>query len=203
MKNILLLFLFLCGGVLLYSQSDAGQADEESGDDIEKSLVFSDDGGAQAQTGKNARSAASGDSFSFSDFLRMFLILCFVILLIYGVFSLLKKAGTNKFGRDNDLIKIISSKAISADKSLHLAEIGEHIFFIGASENSISCISEISDKETLALLKLSAPETENPKPETFRSYLMKLLKPGTKIKNISFADSMSLIKENRDRLKKL
>jgi len=137
--------------------------------------------------------------FGFWDVMRMVLILGFVIACIYGLFFVLKKAGTQKFNEDN-LITIISSKSISAGKALHIVEIGNHVMVIGAAENSVSALLEVTDKETIDNIKLHKAEVKRPTENSFQQYLVNMFFKGKGNKDdISFDH----FKKQRDRIEKM
>lgn len=136
--------------------------------------------------------------FTFWDFARMVLILIFVIICIYGLFFLLKKAGSQKF-EENDLINILSSKGITASKSLHVVEIGNQIVVIGASDDALTFITEITDKETIDRIRLYKGETKKPSENSFYNYLAGTFKKGRKQDDFS----SEFLKSQKERIKKL
>jgi flagellar protein FliO/FliZ len=136
--------------------------------------------------------------FTFWDFARMVLILVFVIICIYGLFFLLKKAGSQKF-EENDIINILSSKGLTANKSLHVVEIGNQIVVIGASDDALTLITEITDKETIDRIRLNKGETRKPSENSFYNYLI-----GTFMKGKKQGDfSSEFLKNQKERIKKM
>ena len=135
------------------------------------------------------------------DFVRMLLILGVVVAVIYLLFILLKKGAKGKH-QENELIRLLDYRTLSGNRALHLVEVGRIIYLVGSSENGVSLISEIEDKESLDMLRLSL--SENP-PETKRNFsdiLSKLFKPeggGT----LTIKDSLNFMRNQKKRLKKL
>ncbi len=144
-------------------------------------------------------------TFTFWDFLRMILILLFVIACIYGLFFILKKAGSQKFAED-DLINVISSKSISAGKTLHIVEVGNQMIVIGAADNSISTLIEITDKETIDNIRLRKGEIKKPSENSFQQYLLNtIFRKKGETKDKSFKDNINFdyFKKQRDRIGKM
>lgn len=117
----------------------------------EKELVFSED---RPQVGEEGRAIST---FGIWDFLRMLLILGFVLALVYGFFHYLKKlASPRETGLE--MIRLLESKVLSGNKHLHLVEVGEHIVLIGTSESSIQLLLELKDQETIDSIRLKVSE---------------------------------------------
>ena len=71
------------------------------------------------------------------------------------VLKFIKKVGGNRVGLDNDLIHVISTKMLKGTTALHLIEVGNQIFLIGATDNSINSIAEITDQESKDMVALN------------------------------------------------
>ena len=170
----------------------------------ETELLIADEG-TPAIPQENNQIERNLSAFSLWDFIRMLLILIFVIACIYGLFFILKKAGTRNFKEDN-LINIISSKSISPGKTMHIVEVGNHIMVIGAADNSVSTLFEITDKETIDTVRLHKAEIKRPTENSFQQYIfnMFLKGKGNKI-NKSFKESINFdyLKKQRGRIEKM
>lgn len=141
-------------------------------------------------------------TFTFWDFLRMVLILGFVILCIYALFYFLKKASIQKFD-ENDLMNVISSKGITTGKALHIVEIGNQIIVVGTADNSVSMLTEITDKETLDKIQLYKGEKKRPIENSFFNYFTNNFLGGRKNPQ-TFDDSFAnTLKKNRQRAEKM
>ncbi|MCX7786239.1 MAG: flagellar biosynthetic protein FliO [Spirochaetes bacterium] len=117
----------------------------------EKELVFSENQGPVALEDRTIT------SFGIWDFLRMLLILGFVLALVYGFFHYLKKLSSPR-ETGLEIIRLLESKALSGNKQLHLVEVGEHVVLIGTAESSIQLILELKDKETIDAIRLKVSE---------------------------------------------
>ena len=145
--------------------------------------------------------------FTIWDFIRMLLILAFVILCIYGLFFLLKKAGSQKYD-ENDLVNIVSTKQLAANKLLQIVEIGNHVIVVGVSDNNISMITEITDKETIDRIRLFKGEFKKPGENSFYNYLLNTFFRGKEstertgtVNNENI--SSEFLKKQRDRIEKM
>lgn len=98
-----------------------------------------------------------------TDYLVVVLVLILVIGALYLVLKFIRKVGGSRIGIDNDLIHVISTRALKGTTALHLVEVGNQIFLIGATDSSINTISEITDKESkdMIALNLSVDNLEN------------------------------------------
>lgn len=154
MKIILLAFLFLLSGPDVSSQD---QRIEESNEDptrpAENELLLN-----EQTPGGTPESELETNNFpgvSLGDFLRVILILGVIIALIYALVWMLKKL-TGIKADSGDEISIYSTRPIKGNSALHLMGVGERIFLIGSTDNSINLISEIDDKETIDEIRLNS-----------------------------------------------
>ena len=202
------LFLIFLINIIIVSPLYAQQANNQNQPTLpeETELVIPDEGvPALPDEGNRQKTEKNLNTFSFKDFARMLLILVFVIACIYGLFYILKKAGSQKF-KEDDLINIISSKSITAGKTMHIVEVGNHIMLIGAADNSISSLLEITDKETIDTIRLRKTEVKKPIEGTFQQYLYNIFFRGKGDKNSkSFKEGFGLnyFKKQRDRIGKM
>jgi flagellar protein FliO/FliZ len=138
---------------------------------------------------------------SFWDYLSMVLGLGVVVVIIVVIFYAIKK-GINKKIVENELIKIMGSKIITGNKVLHLIEVGNSVYLIGSSNEGISLISEVSDKETKDIIKLKASQkSENPV-KGFGDFIVGFLNRKSQKKQV-MDHSINFMKEQRSRLSKL
>ncbi|MFP4509573.1 MAG: FliO/MopB family protein [Spirochaetaceae bacterium] len=100
--------------------------------------------------------AAGGiTSFGAGDFIRMLLVLGFVVSMIYALFHILRRASNRNQPR-SDLLQVLGSTQLAAGRSLHLVEVGGQVLLVGSSENSVNLISEVTNSETVDELLLQA-----------------------------------------------
>ena len=130
----------------------------------------------------------------------MILILAAVIAAIYGIFYLLKRSGNPKLA-ENRLIRVLSSKSITQGKTLHLIEVGNQVFLVGAAESSVSLLSEIGDKETLDGIHLQASNVESDDRRSFGETLSQMF--GRERPRDLPADPVGYIQQQRQRVKQM
>lgn len=139
-----------------------------------------------------------------SDFLKMLFFLGLMILLIYGFFLLLRKmSGRNLL--QSELIRIRGSRVLKGDAVLHIVEIGQSLYVIGTAGQSVSLVTEITDKETADEIRLRTPELPATEGNDFLRKLAARLKSpvsGKKIEETA-GEGAEFIREQRDRLKGL
>jgi flagellar protein FliO/FliZ len=129
----------------------------------------------------------------------MLLILAAVVGVIYLLFYLLKR-GFRRQLPQNDLIRVLGSRTLSGNRALHLVELGRSVFLVGAAESGISLISEIKDQETLDRIRIENAQTVKV-PQGFAQFFQNLWKASGK--SSLHSDSLSLMKQQRQRLQKM
>ncbi len=199
-KRIIFLFiiLFISSLNLLFSQETVNSG--EQSENIEESFKITDTEEQVAGNNQN-NSDTSLVTFTVWDFLRMVLVIIFVAACIYGLIFLLKKASTGHFD-ESDLINIISSKTVTAGKTLHIVEVGNQMMLLGISDDSITHIADITDKETYERIKLYKGENKTPTGDSFYSYLSKVISPGRK-KSKKANNLGSMLDKQKKRMEKL
>ncbi|PIE04675.1 MAG: hypothetical protein CSA76_03030 [Spirochaetales bacterium] len=117
---------------------------------------------------ENAAGSARGEppaqnlpGVGFGDFLRMILVLGFVIALIYGFVWLLRRFSGQK-GEMEDVINLVSTRPLKGDAALHLVELGSKMFLVGSSSTGVNLLSEITDEDTINQIKLSLSQAAVP-----------------------------------------
>ena len=141
--------------------------------------------------------------FTAWDFVRMVLILGAVIAAIYAIFYLLKKTGKTRF-QETRLIQVLSSKALSGNRSLHLVEVGNQVFLVGSSDSAVSLVSEILDKETLDGLRLQSASASESERKSFSDVLSQIFgKQGGTQQVEGAIDPVGFMKQQRQRVKNM
>ena len=155
---------------------------------------------ASTQTDQNTgRLDAVGPSLW--DYVSMIFGLGIVVAIIVAIFFLIKK-GLNKKIVENELIKILGSKVISGNKTLHLIEVGNLIYLVGSANENISLIAEVSEKETKDTLKLKASQAQMNPIKGFGDLISGFIHRRGQKKEI-IDQSVDFMKEQRSRLHKL
>jgi flagellar protein FliO/FliZ len=150
--------------------------------------------GGDASTGDGG--AAVGVSpFGIWDLLRMILVLAVVIGLVYAVFYLLKRANRGKFVQ-NDAIRIVGSQSLPGNRSIYLVEVGSQVFLVGAGGDSVSLISEITDKETVDAMVLRGGESVANGKRSFGELIAGIFRGNQ-------GGSLDLLRDQRERLQRL
>ncbi len=160
--RMVLLVLLLCaaGAGAIHSQSTATGAaaaaqsasNPDAGNTLPDESLMPIGGGEETIP---LPETARGSLFSFWDFIRMLLIFAAVIGVIYLLYKLLRKAGAPKIG-ETRLLKVLSSQSLGGNRSLHLVEVGNAVYLVGAGESAVSLVAEITEKETLDNIRLQA-----------------------------------------------
>jgi flagellar biogenesis protein FliO len=162
-------------------------------------------GSSGQQPGQTGSNGATSDTYNANpttmDFITMILGLLVVIAIIYLIFWFLKKRMRGKIV-ENELIKILGSRVITGTKSLHLVEVGGAIYLVGSSNESLTLISEIAEKEAKDSIRLAASQaaggTVRPR---FVDALASMFKPAVK-RQLEINESVDFMKKQRERLKK-
>ena len=176
----------------------------------ESDLVIPDSGSnarAQAQ-GQNAPAGGANPAqaaqpaapgVSTWDFVRMLIILAAVVGAIYLLFWILRKSSGRKIA-ENELIRVLGSRSLPGNRSLHLVEVGTSVYLIGSSDGGVELISEITDKESLDSVRLKAAE-ETPRQNAASSRSCR--RSSARPRVLSATDGLGFLRGQRDRLKKL
>ena len=108
--------------------------------------------------------AAAGDTtaqiplVSTWDFVRMLLVLAAVVACIYIIFRLLRRG--NKRGlTEHNLIRVIDSRSLSGNRTLHLVEVGRSLYLVGAADGAVSLVSEVNDTESADMVRLAVADS--------------------------------------------
>jgi flagellar protein FliO/FliZ len=88
-------------------------------------------------------------------FLRMVLVLALVLGVVYIAYRLMRRLARPK-ASDDPAIRILASTSLGPGKAIHVIYIGSKAYLIGATDSTISLLSEIGEKETIDSLVLRA-----------------------------------------------
>ncbi len=190
-----LAFLLIAGGMgRLYAQADAVNTTPD------ETQITIGEGEETIPLPETERTSL----FSFWDFVRMILIFGVVIGVIYLLYRILKKAGGPKT-IDGNLLRVISSKNIGGNKYLHLVEVGNQVWLVGAGDSAVSLVAEITEKETLDSIKLQASAESNTGRRSFGDLMMGMFRREPRMNNIGGTNAFStdFLKKQRERLKKM
>ncbi len=114
----------------------------------ERAIVLDSPPAAQAN-------GAAAQTSSIWILLRVVLVLLIVCGGIYGTVYLLKKSTKINAGND-PYLKSVSTLSLSTNKSIRVITVGSQAFLIGVTDQSISLISEIKDRELIDAMNLES-----------------------------------------------
>lgn len=175
--------LFLAGQSAVFGQDGAARAVPDSAEAQssqaegqqyqlpDESLLLFQDSGQVADD----EALSPSPAFGIMDLVRMVLILGAVLAAIYGLFWLIRKRRGVQSPR-NSLIKIKDQLTLGGTRSIYLLELGERVFMVGATDNSLSLLTEIEDSETLNGIRVESARQGAVSGESFSSMLSSLLK---------------------------
>jgi len=166
---------------------------------------------APADTVAGTVAAASSDSTVWV-LLRIVLVLAIVCAGIYGVVYFLKK--TTKINAGNDpYIKNVASLSFSPNKSVRIVTVGSQAFMLGVTDQSVSLISEITDRELIDVMNLESDRNSSVPAGNFAAVLKSFLpvRPTEKAsstpvstpsgESVSALATTDFLKKQRERLK--
>ncbi len=169
----LLAVMLLCMTAIfsLYSQNNNTQNETPL---TEESIVFTD----ESNTDSIVSQTYKGPS-TVGTFVRMVVVLVIVIALIYGVLWFIKKK-TNVVKTDDDYLRRAAYINIAPGKTIEVITLIDKAYLIGVTEDNITMLGEIDDKELISAMNISADKKNNTKkPATFADVLdMFLIKKG-------------------------
>jgi flagellar biosynthetic protein FliO len=205
MKKLIILLMAAASFVLFsQDQSDgAVGADKEYTSIDETSLTFSapnEVGDGEGET--NLTETLDGASITTSDYFRIVFFLIIVIVLVWLFIKLLRRYSGNRFG-DQDLINLMGSQALTGDTSLHVVEVENSYYLLGASQTNISLITEITEQETIDALKLKRSASFDRQGKSFFEMLTGLTSGKAKPGEDASEESVDFIQRQRDRLRDL
>ena len=118
------------------------------------------------------RQPVSNFNFDFTSTLIKFAvatIFCIVILVAFKKYALKSPF----YGQESGNIKVFDFKMIAPGKYIYVVEIFDHIYILGLSNENITKISEIREKEVIDAIRLKTDS--NIKGKLFSEYLQKLM----------------------------
>jgi flagellar protein FliO/FliZ len=163
----------------------------------ESLLLFSD-------TGNDDDSGSQGvQVIGVIDLLRMVFVLAGVLASIYGLFWLIKRSKTGTTGASDSVIQVRDQVILGGSKAIYLVQIGDRMFMVGGTENSLNLLTELDDKETLQEIQVTLGQKTQKPVQNFSSLLGDLLgtQPGG-TKKTGKGSSFEFLHAQKERLKK-
>jgi flagellar biogenesis protein FliO len=192
--------VFLCAAVFSFGQDapdgipQEGAATDSESSDPETALVFD-----EVETVTNF-----GAGPSVFALLRVVLILGLVAVAIYGLVFLLKRQSAARVETD-PYLKILARAAITPKTAAVVISLGDKAWLAGVTDEQVSLITEISDKEVVDAMLLDAANREiaaQSRRFDFRAMLAKL-SGNTARSQSSGTSTTSGIRAQADRLGRL
>ena len=92
-----------------------------------------------------------------ADFVRMVVVLAAVLGAIYLLFRFIKRGSRASVG-NGDGIALLASRSLGGSRHLHLVQVGGGVYLIGATDQAVSLIAQITDRESIDALTPSAAQ---------------------------------------------
>lgn len=180
LKPLFFILLILCSNYFLISQNADNSAENQT--TISEDSIFLEDLPDAAEQNENI--SEYKPSSTIGVFVRMIVVLLIVVLLIYVFFWFVKKKNKN-LKTDDDYLRRVAYLNIAPGKSVEVITLIDKAFLIGVTDEKISLLGEIDDKELITAMNLNCDKKANiKKPATFNDVLELFLQKGNKKKSV-------------------
>lgn len=136
----------------------------------EQQYVFRDTENTEQSAENTATQETGGTQSTAWQIIKTILVLALVVACIYGVVFLLRKTGNPAFKTD-PYLKKVASLPLAPGKSVCIVSTPTQAFMVGVSDNAVSAIGEITDKDLINMMNLNAEKESPVKPKDFSSVL--------------------------------
>lgn len=126
--------------------------------------------------GDTGRAEAAAEPSTVFLLLRVVLVLALVCACIYGVVWLLKKSSRVNAARD-PYLRSLAQLPLSQNASVRVVSVGAQAFLVGVTDQAITMLAEISDRELVDAMNLEAERTAGEPVGPFEGVLSRFL-PG-------------------------
>lgn len=154
-KKTLLTILVLLFSISLYAQKSS---EVSSGNENSSQTVILDDYFSSSSSETNQNELTTGSTIGV--FVKMIVVLLIVIILIYSVFYFIKKK-SNVVKDEDDFLRRAAYLNIAPGKTVEVITLIDKAYLIGVTEDSISMLGEIDDKELIQAMNLNADKKQN------------------------------------------
>ncbi|MDR2807702.1 MAG: flagellar biosynthetic protein FliO [Spirochaetaceae bacterium] len=127
------------------------QTDDNAIEDRERSFIIANDTGT-VTTGSQALSVWT--------VFRTILVLAVVAVVIYGTIFFLKRIVRTSV-KESPHLKVLAGASLVTGRSVHIVAVGTKAWLVGAAENGVSLIAEITDQETVDAMLLDASQRQS------------------------------------------
>lgn len=134
-----------------------------------------------AVTTETGRGSARTVLSTVGIFVRMILVLAFVIACIYGFVWFMRKSVSRENNSDQ-FLRVVSSVTLAPGKSVQIVSLlDEKAYMLGVSDNGVNVIAEVENKETISAMNLYADKMAGSnKPRSFEDILNIFMPNGPK-----------------------
>ena len=88
------------------------------------------------------------------DFVRMVVVLAAVLGAIYLLFRLIRRGSRASVG-NGDGIALLGSRSLGGSRNLHLVQVGGGVYLVGATDQTLNLIAQITDRDSIDALTLN------------------------------------------------
>ena len=180
-KSLLtVVFLLLSFSILNAQQSTS--ATQKDNVVSEQSIILNPQTDAASQENANDEYKPAS---TIGVFVRMIIVLIVIVLLIYAFFWFVKRKTNNNLKTDDDYLRRVAYLNIAPGKTVEVITLIDKAYLIGVTEDNISLLGEIDDKELITAMNLNSDKKSNiKKPATFSEVLELFLQKGNKKKSV-------------------
>ena len=132
--------------------------------------------------------------------MRTLAVLAVIIAGIYLLFRMLVKK-RNRIVVETDIIKVLSSYPLAANRLIQVVEIAGKIMILGVTESNINLITEVDDQELIDKIKLLSSK-ESKAGGSFKDQFLKLI-GGKGFQNSGQLSNFSNYRKRINKIKKL
>lgn len=209
-KILMILLAFSClNGIYAQKENDSSKDETEiiisnefQTQNPEKQFVFNTDSAQDVNQVKRPN--------TFLMFLRMVLVLAIVVACIYLVMNFMKKSVTGDSDTDDVYLRKVAQLTLSPGKTVQVVTLLDKGYMLGVSDSSVNLITEITDKELVDAMNLSADKAEKSRKARNFGEVLEMFMPSksshttsatqTNIYSEASDDVKEFVKEQRKRI---
>ncbi len=206
----MILLAFSClNGIYAQKENDSSKdeteiiiSNEPQTQNPEKQFVFNTDSAQDVNQVKRPN--------TFLMFLRMVLVLAIVVACIYLVMNFMKKSVTGDSDTDDVYLRKVAQLTLSPGKTVQVVTLLDKGYMLGVSDSSVNLITEITDKELVDAMNLSADKAEKSRKARNFGEVLEMFMPSksshttsatqTNIYSEASDDVKEFVKEQRKRI---
>lgn len=184
--KILAALLALCAGFSFAQQSSAPSENFTSAqiENSQVSLDFSENSDSENNF------SSSGSFGGIGIFVQMILVLGIIVAAIYFLFKFMRRSmGVEPAAEDDVFLRKVSFISLGEGKSVQVVSLWNKAFILGVSDNSVSLIKEIDDKDLIdAMNRYADMNSTAKKPRSFEE-ILQLFMPKKEAQNENVPES--------------